>query len=289
MVRVLIFEDNDQLRESLCSLVRANKEFGLAADYPNVNFVTKNVAEHTPDVVLMDIDMPGTNGIEAVRQLRAAGNTLPIIMLTVFDDNGNVLQAMKAGDGTTLSFGMQAGFINYKIDPSKLTLQDPTDPLFTPINQMKPNIGAGVMMKGDKFLVGISAPRLLNSSFDLGGQKINIYQQNFYFLGSYLFFLSERLVLKPAILLKAASASPLSTDLNVSLIIDRNYSAGLYTRNFNAYGIMAQVNFLEMYRLAYALEIPTNKSVGAQFVTNEVMLSIRTSIFTFHERSSSNF
>lgn len=97
MVRVLIFEDNDQLRESLCSLVRANKEFNLAADYPNAKSVTKNVSEHTPDVVLMDIDMPGTNGIEAVRQLRSAGNTLPIIMLTVFDDNSNVLQAIKAG------------------------------------------------------------------------------------------------------------------------------------------------------------------------------------------------
>ncbi len=97
MVRILIFEDNDQLRESLCSLVSANKEFELAADYPNAKSATINVAAHTPDVVLMDIDMPGTNGIEAVRQLRAEGNTVPIIMLTVFDDNGNVLQAIKAG------------------------------------------------------------------------------------------------------------------------------------------------------------------------------------------------
>ncbi len=97
MVRVVIFEDNDLLRESLCSLVRANKDFELVAAYPHAMSVTKNVADHTPNVVLMDIDMPGKNGIEAVRQLRAAGISLPIIMLTVFDDNNNVLQAIKAG------------------------------------------------------------------------------------------------------------------------------------------------------------------------------------------------
>ncbi len=203
--------------------------------------------------------------------------------------NGTFAYKLPLSDGTTLSFGMQAGFINYKMDPSKLTLQDPTDPLFAPVNQMKPNIGAGVMVKGDKFMVGISMPRLINGSFDLGGQKINIYQQTFYFLGSYLFFLSERVVLKPSVLLKAASGSPLSTDVNVNFIIDRNYSAGLYTRSFNTYGITAQVNFLDKYRLTYALEIPTNHSVGAQFITNEIMLSIRTAAFTYHERSASNF
>lgn len=97
MVRVLIFEDNDLLRESLSSLVCANKEFDLAGAYANVLSVTKNVAELTPDVVLMDIDMPGTNGIEAVRELRVVYKKLPIVMLTVFDDNNNVLQAIKAG------------------------------------------------------------------------------------------------------------------------------------------------------------------------------------------------
>ena len=97
MMRILIFEDNDLLRESLSSLVSASKQYELAGAYPNVLTVTQQVAEHAPDVVLMDIDMPGTNGIEAVKQLRSTNKTLPIIMLTVFDDNGSVLQAIKAG------------------------------------------------------------------------------------------------------------------------------------------------------------------------------------------------
>ena len=190
---------------------------------------------------------------------------------------------------TTLSFGMQAGFINYKMDPSQLTLQDPTDPLFVPVSEIKPNIGAGVLVKGEKFMFGISIPRLINSTFDMGGQKINVYQQQFYFLGSYLFYLSEKVVMKPAVLVKAASGQPLSTDLNFNFIIDRKYSAGIYTRNFNAYGLIAQANFLDAYRLSYAFEMPTNQSVGTRFVTNEIMLSFRTSIFGFHDRSVSNF
>ncbi len=202
---------------------------------------------------------------------------------------GTFAYKLPVSDGTTLSFGMQAGFINYKMDPSRLTLQDPTDPLFAPINQIKPSLGAGVMLKGDKFMVGLSMPRLINGTFDMGGQKISVYQQTFYFLGSYLFFLSERVVMKPAVLLKAASGAPLSTDLNFNFIIDRKYSAGLYTRSFNTYGITAQVNFLEKYHLTYALEVPTGASVGAQFITNEVMLSIRTSTFTYHDRAISNF
>ena len=202
---------------------------------------------------------------------------------------GSYAYKLPINAGTTLSFGMQAGFMNYKVDPSQLTLQDATDPLFTPVNQMTPSIGAGVMLKGDRYLLGISVPRLVNGTFDLGGQKINVYEQHFYILGSYLFHISERLVLKPSVLLKAVSGAPLSTDLNFNLIIDRNYSAGIYTRNFNAYGILASVDFLDKFKLAYALEVPTNKSVGTRYVTNEIMLSMRMSIFGFQATEVSNF
>ena len=202
---------------------------------------------------------------------------------------GTFAYKLPVGDGKTLSFGMQAGFINYKVDPSQLTLQAPTDPVFAPVNQMKPNLGVGIMLKSDKYLVGLSVPRLINSSFDLGGQKINVYEQHYYLLGSYLFFINERIILKPSVLLKAVKGSPLSTDLNFNINFYRNYTAGIYTRNFNAYGLLLQFNFLEKFRIAYAFEVPTNQAIGTRFVTNEVMLSIRTAVLKFHERSLSVF
>jgi DNA-binding NarL/FixJ family response regulator len=95
--QILAFEDNDLLRESLASLVALNADFKLAAAYPNVLQASEHIKQHQPDVVLMDIDMPGRSGIDAVKEIRAYNSQLPIIMLTVFDDNTHVLDAIKAG------------------------------------------------------------------------------------------------------------------------------------------------------------------------------------------------
>ncbi len=95
--QLLLFEDNDLLRESLVSLVALNPEFNLTAAYANVLQAREQVLKHQPHVVLMDIDMPGRTGIEAVKEIRTFNTTLPIIMLTVFDDNVHVLEAIKAG------------------------------------------------------------------------------------------------------------------------------------------------------------------------------------------------
>jgi len=96
-INILVFEDNDLLRESLSSLVALNSDFALAGAYPNVLQAKNQINQHKPNVVLMDIDMPGRTGIEAVREIRSFNAHLPVIMLTVFDDNVHVLEAIKAG------------------------------------------------------------------------------------------------------------------------------------------------------------------------------------------------
>jgi DNA-binding NarL/FixJ family response regulator len=97
MVGILIYEDNDDLRESLGSLVTFSSELFLLGIYPRADDVVKHVADLQPDVILMDIEMPGINGIEAVKKVRLLNKKVQIIMLTVFDDNKHVLDAICAG------------------------------------------------------------------------------------------------------------------------------------------------------------------------------------------------
>ena len=96
-VRIIIYEDSDHLRSSLCSLFQWNKEMEVMLAKPNPSEVLKDIDEYRPDVILMDIDMPVINGIEAVTLLRSNNLTLPIIMLTIFDDSEHIYNAICAG------------------------------------------------------------------------------------------------------------------------------------------------------------------------------------------------
>lgn len=95
--RVLVYEDNAMLRESLAGLLRLKDDVQLLDAYENVLSVVEQVAGHKPDAILMDIDMPGMTGIEAVKKIRTFDEHVAILMLTVFDDNHHVFEAICAG------------------------------------------------------------------------------------------------------------------------------------------------------------------------------------------------
>lgn len=111
MIKVMIYEDNPQLREGLTMLINGSDGFEVVASFKNCNSVIPEIEAYKPDVVLMDIDMPGTNGIEGLKQIRLVNNDVKILMLTVFDDNKNVFEAISSGAN---------GYVLKKTPPAKL-------------------------------------------------------------------------------------------------------------------------------------------------------------------------
>ena len=98
-IKVIMFDDNDSLRDSITMLLQDTEDFTLVDSYAHCLDVIDNIKQTQPDVVIMDIDMPGMNGIEGVRLIRKNFPTVQILMLTVFDDDEKVFAAIKAGAG----------------------------------------------------------------------------------------------------------------------------------------------------------------------------------------------
>ena len=97
MIKVAIYEDNSGLREVLSTIIRESAEFELAGEFGHCLDAVKNTEAFRPDVILMDIDMPGKTGIEGVREVKAVFPDVEIIMNTVFDDDDRIFQALQAG------------------------------------------------------------------------------------------------------------------------------------------------------------------------------------------------
>ncbi len=95
--KILIYDDNTDLREGICHLLRLREEYEVVGEFGNARNVLKEVMELKPDVILMDIEMPGITGVEAVKKIRTIDRKAQIIMLTVFDDQGHIFEALQSG------------------------------------------------------------------------------------------------------------------------------------------------------------------------------------------------
>ncbi|GAA3979615.1 response regulator [Mucilaginibacter dorajii] len=110
-ISLVLFEDNDRLRESLVFLLNNTEGFSVLADYNNCNDAASAVRIYKPDVVLMDIDMPGKTGVEGVRMVKEAMPFTAVIMFTVFEDEDKLFECLCAGAN---------GYMLKKTPPGKL-------------------------------------------------------------------------------------------------------------------------------------------------------------------------
>ena len=96
-ITVSIVEDDPRIRKNLCLLIDGAPGFRCIAGYPSGEDALKSMITEAPDVVLMDINLPGMSGVECVRKLRRHWAQLNIVMLTVYEDSDLVFQALQAG------------------------------------------------------------------------------------------------------------------------------------------------------------------------------------------------
>lgn len=96
-LRITIFDDNKNIRDSITMLLQTDPHFEVAGSYSHVLDCIDDVRESKPDIVLMDIEMPGMSGIEAVIKIKKEFPQVQILMQTVFEDDDRVFDSICAG------------------------------------------------------------------------------------------------------------------------------------------------------------------------------------------------
>lgn len=110
-IKVAVFEDNKARRELLKMLLETSEGFVCTGAFENCQHIIKNIVGCLPDVILMDIDMPGVNGIEGLKIVHTQFPKVKVLMQTIFEEEEKIFEAILAGAD---------GYILKKTPPLKL-------------------------------------------------------------------------------------------------------------------------------------------------------------------------
>jgi DNA-binding NarL/FixJ family response regulator len=110
-IKVFIYDDNEARRDSLKALMELSPELQYAGEAVNCLNVTADMRTYFPDVVLMDINMPGADGIVGLKAIKKEFPHIKVLMQTVFDDSNNVFECIRNG---------ASGYILKKDSPQRI-------------------------------------------------------------------------------------------------------------------------------------------------------------------------
>jgi len=110
-IQVAIVEDIDEIREGLAVLINGSEGFSCIAKYSCAEAALEELPDLQPDVVLMDIELPGMSGIECIRILKTRHPELQIMMLTIYEDDDKIFSSLQAG---------ASGYVLKKEKPARL-------------------------------------------------------------------------------------------------------------------------------------------------------------------------
>lgn len=110
-IKVIIVEDDDIIRKGFVELLNMDNRFDCVANYNNCESAIKNLQNDKPDVILMDIGLPGMSGIDGIRKIKRRNPTIDVIVVTIHEEDSKVFQALCAG---------ASGYLTKNISPQKL-------------------------------------------------------------------------------------------------------------------------------------------------------------------------
>jgi type IX secretion system PorP/SprF family membrane protein len=188
---------------------------------------------------------------------------------------GDFSYTIPTGETSKLAFGIKAGFTSFSLDSG--FQQDLSDDavIFGFENRWKPNIGAGLYWHSQKWYLGLSAPRILNTDYTGDAEFQALERVGYYFTGGYVFDISKNTKFKPAALLKATSGAPLSFDLTANFLFYEKFWAGASYRineRAEAIGAIADFQVSKQLRIGYAYEYPLSDLRPYTSGTHEILL-----------------
>lgn len=161
MINVAIVEDNNTIREGLSALLNGTDGFKCTGKYSDCESFLREMESTLIDVVLMDIGLPGMNGIEGVKKAKQINPDVNILMLTVYDESDIVYDALCAG---------AYGYLVKKTPPSRLI--EAVKEVYEGGSPMSSRIARQVILSFQQYSDG----RVLNSQFNLSNREREVLQ-----------------------------------------------------------------------------------------------------------------
>ncbi len=156
MTRITIIEDDKDIRESLAILINGATDFICVSTYYNCESAIKKLEVDTPNVILMDINLPGMTGIEGTRRIKEKRPETEVIMLTVSDNNSDVFDSLCAG---------ACGYLKKNTPPSKL------------LEAIKEAVNGGAPMSMEVARLVVGSFKTERSSSDLTSREREVLKQ----------------------------------------------------------------------------------------------------------------
>ena len=110
-IKLAIVEDDEVIRNSLAALIRRARSLHLTGDYPDGETALREIPAHLPDVVLMDINLPGISGVQCAAQLKPLLPKTQILMLTAYENSDLIFESLRAG---------ASGYLMKNTDPDEI-------------------------------------------------------------------------------------------------------------------------------------------------------------------------